>query len=116
MRRLTPAVPQQSLPELRRALEAMREAGWLTSAPATPTDEVSGPRAPALGRSPCPDEPDIHLAIQFPSVRMEFAACLTAALVFVCDVAARRPGTVAVYPSHCTGLPRLPNERLYLQP
>ncbi|MFF2392667.1 hypothetical protein [Nocardia sp. NPDC058114] len=68
------------------------------------------------GRSPCPDEPDIHLAIQFPSVRMEFAACLTAALVFVCDVAAHRPGTVAVYPSHCTGLPRLPNERLYLQP
>ena len=68
------------------------------------------------GRSPCPDEPDIHLAVQFPSVRIDFAACLTAALVFVCDVTARRPGTVAVYPGHCGGLPRLPNERLYLQP
>ncbi|NKX86628.1 hypothetical protein [Nocardia coubleae] len=50
------------------------------------------------------------------SVRMEFAACVTAALVFVCDVAAHRPGAVAVYPGRCTGLPRLPNERLYLQP
>ncbi|MBF6399215.1 hypothetical protein IU438_25890 [Nocardia cyriacigeorgica] len=47
---------------------------------------------------------------------MDFVACLTAALVFVCDVAARRPGTVAIYPGHCTGLPRLPNERLYLVP
>ncbi|MGW5440756.1 hypothetical protein [Nocardia ignorata] len=47
---------------------------------------------------------------------MDFVACLTAALVFVCDVAARRPGTVAVYPGHRAGLPRLPNERLYLLP
>ncbi|WP_156910397.1 hypothetical protein [Nocardia mangyaensis] len=47
---------------------------------------------------------------------MDFAACLTAALVFVCDVAARRPGTVTVQPGNCTGLPRLPAERLYLQP
>ncbi|MEV0437018.1 hypothetical protein [Nocardia sp. NPDC050413] len=50
------------------------------------------------------------------SVRMEFAACVTAALVFVCDVGVHRPGTVAVYLGRCTGLPRLPNERLYLQP
>lgn len=68
------------------------------------------------GRSPCPDEPDIRLTVQFSSVRMDFVACLTAALVFVCDVAARRPGTVAVYPGYCAGLPRLPNERLYLLP
>ncbi|MEV6361385.1 hypothetical protein [Nocardia asteroides] len=49
-------------------------------------------------------------------MRMDFVACLTAALVFVCDVAARRPGTVAVYSGHSAGLPRLPNERLYLLP
>ncbi|MFF0532640.1 MULTISPECIES: hypothetical protein [Nocardia] len=47
---------------------------------------------------------------------MEFVACLTAALVFVCDVAAHRPGTVTVEPGTCAGLPRLPAERLYLQP
>ncbi|PKV80483.1 hypothetical protein ATK86_4912 [Nocardia fluminea] len=63
------------------------------------------------GRSPCPDEPDIRLSVELSGVRIYFAACLTAALVFVCDVAARRPGTVAVYPGHCAGLPRLPNER-----
>ncbi|UGT53971.1 hypothetical protein [Nocardia asteroides] len=45
-----------------------------------------------------------------------FAACLTAALVFVCDIAARRPGSVTIRPGHCAGLQRLPNERLYLLP
>ncbi len=67
-------------------------------------------------QSPCPDESDVCLSVLISSVRMEFASCVTAALVFVCDVAARRPGTVAVYPGQCTGLPRLPNERLYLLP
>ncbi len=67
-------------------------------------------------QSPRPDEPDVRLTVRISSVRMDFAACLTAALVFVCDVAAYRPGTVAVYPGRCTGLPRLPNERLFLQP
>jgi hypothetical protein len=68
------------------------------------------------GRSPCPDEPDIHLTVQLASVQMDFVACLTAALVFVCDVAARRPCTVAVSSGGCIGLPRLPCERLYLLP
>ncbi len=67
-------------------------------------------------QSPRPDEPDVRLSILISSVRMEFAACITAALVFVGDVTARRPGTVSVYPGQCTGLPRLPNERLYLLP
>lgn len=67
-------------------------------------------------RSPRPDEPDVRLSVLMSSVRMEFAACVTAALVFVCDVGVHRPGTVAVYLGRCTGLPRLPNERLYLQP
>ncbi len=44
-----------------------------------------------------------------------FAACLTAALIFVQDWNARhRPGAVTVLPGDPTGLPRLPNERLYL--
>ncbi|MEV6655657.1 hypothetical protein [Nocardia fluminea] len=47
---------------------------------------------------------------------MDFAACLTAALVFMCDVATRRPETVTVHPGTCAGLPRLPAERLYLLP
>ncbi|MEV6363185.1 hypothetical protein [Nocardia asteroides] len=67
-------------------------------------------------RSPRPDEPDVRLSVLISSVRMDFAACLTAALVFVCDVAAHRPGTVAVHPGRCAGPPRLPNERLYLLP
>lgn len=68
------------------------------------------------GRSPRPDEPDVHIMIQFACVRMDFVACLTAALVFVCDATVRRPGTVAVDSRHCAGFPRLPNERLYLLP
>ncbi len=68
------------------------------------------------GHSPCPDEPDIHLTIKFSSVRMDFVACLTAALVFVCEVTARRPGTVAVDSRHNAAFPRLPCERLYLLP
>ncbi|UGT59388.1 hypothetical protein [Nocardia asteroides] len=47
---------------------------------------------------------------------MDFVACLTAALVFVCEVTASRRVTVTVDLSHCAGLSRLPNERLYLQP
>lgn len=68
------------------------------------------------GESPCPDEPDIHLTVQLASVRMDFAACLTAALVFVQDMAARPVCTIAVGSGRCAGLPRLPNERLYLLP
>ncbi|KAF0847804.1 hypothetical protein [Nocardia caishijiensis] len=66
--------------------------------------------------SPRPQEPDIHIRIEFPSVRMDFAACLTAALVFVQDLTARRNCTIAVKVARCTGLRRLPNERLFLLP
>ncbi len=67
-------------------------------------------------RSPCPEEPDIHLTVQFSCVRMHFVACLTAALVFCCDVAIHRTCSVAVDSQHRPGVPRLPNERLYLVP
>ncbi|TQM32619.1 hypothetical protein [Nocardia bhagyanarayanae] len=67
-------------------------------------------------RSPCPEEPDIRLVVQFATIRMEFVACLTAALVFVQDVARRRLCDVTVACGHYPDLPRLPNERLYLVP
>ncbi|MBF6473211.1 MULTISPECIES: hypothetical protein [Nocardia] len=67
-------------------------------------------------RSPHPEEPDVHLSVYLHDQRMDFAACLTAALVFVQDWNAHhRPGAVAVLPTDPTGLPRLPNERLYLE-
>jgi hypothetical protein len=68
------------------------------------------------GRSPRPEEPDIHLEVQFDSVRLYFVACLTAAMVFICDVNTRRPGTVTVTSGRCAEGPRLPCERLYLLP
>ncbi|WP_280341139.1 hypothetical protein [Nocardia neocaledoniensis] len=74
------------------------------------------PVARLRGRSPRPDEPDIRVLVQFTCVRMEFAACRTAALAFVQDIAAKRPCSVAVDSRPCGGLPRLPNERLYLLP
>ncbi len=45
---LTPAtpVPRPSINELVSMLEAMREAGWLTSVPASPMVDVSSPRTP----------------------------------------------------------------------
>ncbi|MFF2392431.1 hypothetical protein [Nocardia sp. NPDC058114] len=67
-------------------------------------------------QSPCPEEPDIRLMVQFATMRMEFVACLTAAMVFVQDVARRRLCEVTVAAAHYTDLPRLPNERLYLLP
>ncbi|MBF6223873.1 hypothetical protein IU470_28825 [Nocardia abscessus] len=33
--------------------------------------------------SPLPDDPDVHLSVFLHGARFDFAACLTAALVFV---------------------------------
>lgn len=79
------------------------------------------PRVPSImtghARSPRPEETDVHLSVCLHDQRMDFVACSTAALVFVQDWDARyRLGTVAVLPGDTTGLPRLPNERLYLEP
>lgn len=51
-------------------------------------------------------------------MRMDFVACLTAALVFVQTWSARsHPSrTVTVHHGDTAGLPRLPAERLYLTP
>lgn len=50
-------------------------------------------------------------------VRMDFAACLTAALVFVEEHRSRHYiDAVDLVPGETTGFRRLPNERLYLSP
>lgn len=67
--------------------------------------------------SPLPHEPDVHLSVFVHGVRMDFAACLTAALVFVAEHRSRHyVDAVNVIPGDTTGYRRLPNERLYLQP
>ncbi len=49
MSHLNPATPapQPSLTQLTQTFEAMREAGWLTSAPNSPTVDATGSRIPA---------------------------------------------------------------------
>jgi|GEM_PF-2743492 len=67
--------------------------------------------------SPLPEEHDVHLSVQLRDVRVDFAACLTAALLFIQDFRAHRfPDAVHVIPGDAAGLPRLPNERLFLEP
>ncbi|MGO4614963.1 hypothetical protein AB4305_07810 [Nocardia sp. 2YAB30] len=67
--------------------------------------------------SPYPEESDVHLAVQLGNVRFDFTACATAALLFIQDCRARRyPKHVAVIPGDTHRYPRLPNERLYLEP
>jgi hypothetical protein len=67
--------------------------------------------------SPLPNEYDVRLSVHLDSVRLDFAACLTAALLFVQDFRIHHfPDAVYVLPSDAAGLPRLPNERLYLEP
>ncbi|MBF6315754.1 hypothetical protein IU453_03030 [Nocardia cyriacigeorgica] len=67
--------------------------------------------------SPHPEEADVHLSVHLHNVHMDFAACLTAALVFVQEFrASHYPDAVAILPGETAGLRRLPNERLYLEP
>ncbi|WP_330250499.1 hypothetical protein OG874_30280 [Nocardia sp. NBC_00565] len=59
----------------------------------------------------------MHLSVFVHGVRMDYAACLTAALVFVSEHRARHYlDAVNMLPGDTTGLRRLPNERLYLEP
>ncbi|WP_040777787.1 hypothetical protein [Nocardia pneumoniae] len=67
--------------------------------------------------SPRPDEDDVHLSIQFHDLRLDFVACVTAAWTFMQDWRSRHyHDAVTVIPGDTAGLPRLPNERLYLEP
>jgi hypothetical protein len=66
--------------------------------------------------SPMPNEPDVHLVVRLRGLHLHYAACLTAALIFVQDEGVRHHTdgiTVAgVAPDR---LPRLPGERLYVE-
>ncbi|MGC4989977.1 hypothetical protein [Nocardia salmonicida] len=65
--------------------------------------------------SPRPDEPDIHLSVLLRGTHLDYAACETAALEFVRDWQTTRYFDDAQAVDRRTnGLPRLPNERLYL--
>ncbi len=65
--------------------------------------------------SPRPGDPDVHLSVFLHGARFDFAACRTAALEFVRDHRKRHySDAVNVIPGDARGLPRLPNERLYL--
>ncbi|MFI6776674.1 hypothetical protein [Nocardia sp. NPDC050412] len=67
--------------------------------------------------SPRPGDPDVHLSVFLHGARFDFAVCLTAALVFLDDWRDHHyPDAVTVIPGSTCGLPRLPNERLYLEP
>lgn len=67
--------------------------------------------------SPRPEENDVHVSVQFHDVRLDFAACATAAALFVKEWRSRHyEDAVTVLPDDPTGLPRLPNERLFLDP
>jgi hypothetical protein len=56
----------------------------------------------------------VRLAVVIDGHRLSFAACLTSAIWFLREHH-RRPfvDSVEVIPGDTTGLPRLPNERLY---
>ncbi|WP_067655166.1 hypothetical protein [Nocardia harenae] len=70
-----------------------------------------------LGTSPLPHEPDVRLSVFMHGTQFDFAACLTAALLFVQEHQQRRyVDAVAVSAHGAESLPRLPNERLYLEP
>ncbi|MFD0364045.1 hypothetical protein ACFQZZ_21580 [Nocardia sp. GCM10030253] len=71
--------------------------------------------------SPLPEEADVHLSVFLHGARFDFAACLPAclpaALLFVEEHQERHyMDAVDVIPGDTAGLPRLPNERLFLEP
>ncbi|MEU1958747.1 hypothetical protein [Nocardia sp. NPDC019255] len=66
--------------------------------------------------SPLPDEPDVHLIVRLRGYQLHYAACLTAALIFVQDEDIRRcTDAVRVAKGATDRLPRLPCERLYVE-
>lgn len=65
--------------------------------------------------SPCPYEADVQLSVFIHGLRMDFRACVTAALVFVQEHQLRHyVDAVVVSDDYDPIFPRLPNERLYL--
>lgn len=67
------------------------------------------------GCSPRPDEPDVHLSIHLHGLRLDYAACRTAATLFLREWQVyHHQDAATIIPGRPAGLPRLPNERLYL--
>ncbi|MFG3617835.1 hypothetical protein ACW9HR_05140 [Nocardia gipuzkoensis] len=67
--------------------------------------------------TPRPEEPDVHLRVLLDGVSLDFAACHTAAMRFIREWRAVRPAAdLTVIPGSTIALPRLPCERLYLEP
>ncbi|MEU6190274.1 hypothetical protein [Nocardia sp. NPDC047038] len=66
--------------------------------------------------TPRPGEPDLHLSIFLHGIRLDYAACRTAALRFIAEWHAREHEPITVIPGPTRGLDRLPCERLYLDP
>ncbi|WP_406234102.1 hypothetical protein [Nocardia sp. NBC_01009] len=67
--------------------------------------------------SPRPDEADVHLSVFLHGVRLDFTACVTAASRFMEEHRSRHyVDAVNVIPGDTSGLARLPNERLFLEP
>jgi hypothetical protein len=91
--------------EVDRRVSALERQG----VPAVNRDERRG--------SPVPSEPDVHLSVFWHGARMDFVACLTAACLFVQEWRARHwHDAVEVSTDDVDGYPRLPCERLYLEP
>ncbi len=66
--------------------------------------------------SPLPNEPDVHLIVRLRGYHLHYAACFTAALIFVQDEGVRhRTDGVSVAGDAPDRLPRLPGERLYVE-
>jgi hypothetical protein len=83
--------------------------------PDRPPSAVSR-RALSTKDSPQPDEPDVHLCVCLHGMHFHFAACLTAALMFVQEHRHRHyVDDVGVLPGDTEGLPRMTNERLFLE-
>ncbi|MFE3441762.1 hypothetical protein ACFXNW_01880 [Nocardia sp. NPDC059180] len=67
--------------------------------------------------SPRPFEPDVQLSVFLHGQRFDYAACLSAATVFIQEWQARHhPGAVAIIAECEPEIPRLPCESLYLGP
>ncbi|WP_330229017.1 hypothetical protein OHA40_23360 [Nocardia sp. NBC_00508] len=71
----------------------------------------------SVWRSPRPEEPDVHLAISLHGIQFDFTACLSAALEFVHEQQTHHyADSVTIELDDTRSFPRLPNERLFLQP
>ncbi|WP_063047718.1 hypothetical protein [Nocardia pseudovaccinii] len=65
--------------------------------------------------SPLPNEPDVHLSVFLHGVRLDYAACLTAALIFTREHQRQHyVDAVTVDLGDTSRYPRLPCERLFL--